>query len=382
MRIGIDARELLGKPTGVGRYLSNLLAEWAIHARTGTWRHDLLLYSPAQEASRALERIEGISSLGAAVRVAAGKPGTWWEQCQLPAAVRQDHVDVFFAPAYTSPLGVTQPIVQTIHDVSYMAHPEWFAPRERFRRSWLTRLSARRARTILTDSQFSALEIHRHAGVPEHRIRVIPLGVTPWPTDGSRGSDTGRAAAGWPSFREREPLVLFVGSVLNRRHVPELIRGFARVADTVAGARLEIVGENRSYPRQDLEAVCRAAGVRDRVSLRAYVSDEELVRLYRSARAFVFLSEYEGFGLTPLEALACDIPVLLLDTAVARETCGSAAQYVSDADPGEVAGRLVALLTDEQAHEAALGAAPAVLARYRWADTARATMLALEGAAS
>ena len=391
MRIGVDVRELLGRPTGVGRYLLHLLGEWATLARKGAFPHQIVLYSPAEYPP---EAAAVFAALAPENRIVRGSPGTWWEQVQLPRAAARDRLDVFFAPAYTAPLWMACPVVQTIHDLSFLAHPEWFSLRERLRRAWLTRASARRARMVLTDSRFSAGEIHGRLGIPDDRIRVIPLGlriVTPGPGTITPGVIDPEAkplitpgvihSFGWPTFRERRPTVLYVGSIFNRRRVPDLIRAFAQVAAAVPESRLEIVGENRTHPPQDLVALCRSLNVTDRVVIRDYVRDDELVGLYRSARVFAFLSEYEGFGLTPLEALSCGIPVVVLDTPVARETCGPAACYVGLGDTQGVATHLRRLLTDERAHQEALAPVAAVLARYSWPAAAHATLEALEGAA-
>jgi glycosyltransferase involved in cell wall biosynthesis len=93
-------------------------------------------------------------------------------------------------------------------------------------------------------------------------------------------------------------------------------------------ARLAIVGDDRTWPKQDLPDAAHQHGVAGRTEFMRYVSDEVLAGLYRRARVFVFLSEYEGFGLTPLEALAAGVPVVLLDTPVAHEVCGDAAVFV------------------------------------------------------
>jgi len=377
MRIGVDVRELLGHPTGVGRYVLHLLREWATAARQGAFGHQIVLYSPAECPP---ETAAAFDALAPESRIVGGSSGTWWEQIQLPGVASRDHLDVFFAPAYTAPLRMTCPVVQTIHDLSFLAHPEWFSFRERVRRAWLTRNSARRARIVLTDSRFSAGEIGGRLGIPDDRIRVIPLGLTTPGADRRSGGD-GHPASAWPTFRERRPMVLYVGSIFNRRRLPDLIRAFAQVAAAVPGARLEIVGENRTHPAEDLAALCRALKIADRVAIRAYLRDDELVGLYRSARAFAFLSEYEGFGLTPLEALSCGVPVVVLDTPVARETCGPAACYLGLGDTDGVATHLTKLLSDERAHRDALAPAAAVLARYSWPEAARATIEALEAAA-
>jgi glycosyltransferase involved in cell wall biosynthesis len=367
MRIGIDARELAGRPTGVGRYLSNLLRHWA--CQPAAREHAFLLYSPT-DSSVSLDGA-GREGLTLEPRPVGGGSGTWWEQIRLPLASRADRLDVLFAPAYTAPLAVRPPVVLTIHDVSFLANPEWFRPLERLRRGLLTQRAASKARVILTDSEFSKREIVERLGVSSRDIDVIPLGL-------SLPEGTADVAA---NSEPREPVVLFVGSIFNRRHVPTLIRAFARVAHDRTDVRLEVVGENRTYPYQDLGALVRAEGVADQVRLRSYVDEAALASLYRRASVFAFLSEYEGFGLTPLEALAAGVPVVIEDTAVARETCGAAADYVDRRDEEGVSTALRRLLFDPAERARVLAHAPEVLRRYSWETAAARTLAAIERAA-
>jgi glycosyltransferase involved in cell wall biosynthesis len=368
MQIGIDARELLGRPTGVGRYLAELLQRWAEDSRAAS--HRFLLYSP-----RPLGALLDVDVLGAAIRsgrlatrVIPGSSSTYWEQARLARAVVKDRLDVFFAPGYTAPIATGSPLVVAIHDVSFAAHPEWFPWREGIRRRGLSRLAARRASVILTLSEFSRSEIAHHLGAPPDRIRVTPLGCA-------------ARFDGAPST-SRAPLVLFVGSIFNRRRLPDLIEAFRIVLEHRSDAHLAIVGENRTHPHQDLAGQIAAAGIAGRVTLANYVADDELARLYRSASVFAFLSEYEGFGLTPLEAIASGVPPVLLDTAVAREVFGDAALLVPKGDVPRVAEALVRLL-DDAPLRASLGEAGArLLERYSWSRTAEAVLQALEHAAT
>jgi glycosyltransferase involved in cell wall biosynthesis len=100
--------------------------------------------------------------------------------------------------------------------------------------------------------------------------------------------------------------------------------------------------------------------------------------LYAHARVLAFLSEYEGLGLTPLEALAAGVPPVLLDTPIAHESCGDAALYVPIGDRGGVTRALERLLFDPTARAQILGAAPAVLAKYQWPRAADATLRVIE----
>ena len=346
MRIAIDARELHGRPTGVGRFLRELLAAWATMPEAQA--HEFVPLAPA-----------GAGSAG----------GTLWEQMVLPALARDAGADVLFAPAYSGPILPPMPMVLAIHDVSYAAHPEWFAWREGARRRTSVQLAARAAARIITISHFSKREIVAHLGIEDSKVAVVYPGVTPFVRDASNAG------------RPRQS-VLFVGSIFNRRHVPELIEGFARLARSNPDVRLDIVGENRTSPHVKVDSIVRATGVGDRIHLRSYVRDDELRVLYATSSAFAFLSEYEGFGLTPLEALAAGLPVLLLDTAVAREVCADAARYVPRADPALVEDGLRALLFDAAERERILDAATPVLARYSWTDCAARVLRVLVEAAA
>ena len=352
MRIAVDARELTGHATGVGRYLQRVLQEWGLaHVP-----HRFTLYAPSSELACP-------PGLDAEIVALPGARGTRWEQVTLAGALKRDRPDVLLAPAYSAPLAVACPCVLAMHDVSFSAHPEWFGWREGARRRLLARLSARKARVVVTGTAFSRDEIVRFLGVPSQRVRVIPYGLGMAPAAG---------------LAERRALVLFVGSIFNRRHVPELLAGFKQFARGDPAYSLEIVGANRTYPHQDLQA--QATSHSDHARVREWVADDELQRLYRQARVFAFLSEYEGFGFTPLEALASGATPLVLDTPVAREVLGPAAVYVARPDPATVAdGLRLAFDADVAARVAA--AAPAVLSRYDWRDTARQTLVALEEAA-
>lgn len=360
MRIAVDVREACGRSTGVGRYVSELLAEWS--RDPAAQRHTWLLYAHA--------RPDGGGAWSDSVRVLSGGGGTGWEQWTLARALAHDRPDVLFAPGYTAPLGAPTPTVLTVHDVSYFAHREWFSTREGTRRRLLTAWSARRARLVLTDSEFSRSEIVTHIGLPEARVRVIALGFR-------RPAGATQNTPG--DSPPREPIVLYVGSVFARRRVDQLISSFDAVADRVPAARLEIVGANRTVPHMDLEALRRRARHADRISVRSYVDEPTLQSLYARASVFAFLSEYEGFGLTPIEALASGIPPVLLDTPIARETCGPAARYAPLSNThAVVVDALVDLLSHDTSRAAVLQHAPTVLARYDWARTAAATLHAIE----
>ncbi len=358
MRIAVDARELCGRPTGVGRYLAEIARVWrTLPAAAG---HEIVWCG-----NEAIEQ-PLLDQPGWRVAVRAGG-SLYWEQIAFPGLARAAGADVLFAPAYSGPVTGATPLVVSIHDVSFAAHPEWFHLREGLRRRVLTRAAARRATAVLTLTEFSRREIHDHLGVPLERIQVAAPGPSGLPVP----------VAAPP----RLETVLAVGSIFNRRHVPELIRGFARMASSHPAARLAIVGDNRTYPHVDIEAVRQASGAADRITVHAYVTDEVLARLYAEARAFAYLSSYEGFGIPPLDALVHGIPPVLLDTEVAHVVFGDAALYVARPEPILVARVLERALYDEPARAAVLSAAPEITGRYSWTSCASTVLAALEQAA-
>jgi glycosyltransferase involved in cell wall biosynthesis len=331
------------------------LREWA--RRDESARHEFVLYAPEPVTMT-------LDSHRFATRLVAGGRGTWWEQVNLPRAAAADRLDVFFAPAYSAPMRLGVPTVVAVHDVSFIAHPEWFRTREGIRRRWLTRESIKRARAVVTISEFSRREIIDRAGGAERSVHIIPPGVT--------------AVSRVSTDVVGDDRVLFVGSIFNRRHVPDLVRAFGTLARRRTSASLDLVGDNRTYPHEDVRHAIEAEHLDGRIRWHEYASDDQLAGLYARARAFAFLSEYEGLGLTPLEALAAGIPPVLLETAVARESCGDAALYVEAGDLPGIADALERALTDQGTRSKVLAAAPAALARYQWPRAARETLALIE----
>jgi glycosyltransferase involved in cell wall biosynthesis len=351
----VDGRELFGKPTGVGRYVLEVIRQWAAAP------HDFTIVVPAEPSPE----LRGLgSSFHWWVEANAGQ-GTRWEQTRLPRALAKMSPDVFLAPANTAPFQLPCPFVVVVHDASYFAHPEWFGRRDGWRRRLLTRSAARRARTVVTVSEFSRQEISRYLKLPLERMAIASPAA----------AESSASHAG-----TREPVVLYVGSLFNRRRIPELMQAFSTASRSVPDARLILVGDNRTSPRVDPVELAKTLGILDRFEWREYVSDEELFGLYARARVFAFLSDYEGFGMTPLEALTHGVPSVLFDTAVTREVYGSGALLVEPTVEAISAG-LTRLLTDADERARIVATGGDRLKTYQWTKTASTILQALEKAA-
>jgi glycosyltransferase involved in cell wall biosynthesis len=230
----------------------------------------------------------------------------------------------------------------------------------------MTKYSARRAHRVVTVSNVSATEIQRWLGIDARRILLAP------PAASHIDVRAPRATA--------SPTVLFVGSLFNRRRVPEMLQGFALARRRLPGARFVLAGDNRTTPRLDPRGIADQLGIRDAVDYLEYVSDSDLAGLYADAGVLLFISDYEGFGIPPMEALAHGVPVILADTPLSRELLGDGARLV-DPRPDAIADAIVALLTDSGERLARVGAGQARLRQFTWVNSATTIRHALADAA-
>jgi glycosyltransferase involved in cell wall biosynthesis len=258
-----------------------------------------------------------------------GIKGHVWEQVYLPT---QLHRKLLWSPGNTGPLAVSRQVL-TIHDAATLDHPEWF---ERKFALWygalLPRL-VRKVRAIITVSNFSKERIVRLTGVNAERVDVVSNGVDPR----FRAADPQAVVEMRERFQLDGPYILFVGSLEPRKNLKLLLEAW-QLGD-FDGATLAVVGAS-GHLFQKLQFDSIPDGVR----LLGRVDDEVLPVLYSGAAGFVYPSVYEGFGLPPLEAMACGCPVAVSDIPAHREVCGNRAIYFDPFNPEDLFGRLDLLL--------------------------------------
>jgi glycosyltransferase involved in cell wall biosynthesis len=367
MKIGVDARELQGRRTGTGRYLRNLLREWL---RAGDDTIVAYFNGPPPE-----DPLLGSPRLTTRAVGPGGARGLVWEQRLLPAAARADALDVFFSPAYTCPLGLDVPRVTTVHDLSFFALPHEFGLRDGMQRRALVGASVRASARVLGQSDFTRRELCAWFPDAAARVRTVALGpdddLPPAPP-----RETARARLG-----ARGPVLITVGSIFNRRCLPELLRAAALLAPRRPGLRLEVVGENRSHPPLDVGALVERLGLGGRVHLSGFLDDAELALRYAAADVAVFLSDYEGFGLGVLEAMARGLPTVVSRAPAMGEIYAGAALLVDPRDPLAVAAAVARVLDEDALRASLVERGRALAARFSWARTAAATRAVLAEAA-
>jgi glycosyltransferase involved in cell wall biosynthesis len=380
MRIAIDARAMTHpQPGGYRRYcrglVETLLCDFPEH------RYELLTDRPL-DASDPLTR-SGVEVR--TIRSAGGPPAVVLrEQAMLPLYMRRSATDLWHFPTGTAPLLAGRGAIVTIHDAIQHLEPSisrWSKPLPGTRFWWMRqydricqRAVAKRASLVLTVSEHSRSDIARCLQVPVERIRVTHLA----PAQGFRRLQHDEASRGeaskWGSF------ILAVGSADPRKNLDLLVQAYARLPSGLIDRYRLVVVWTHPVLSGRVWRLAEAEGVRDRILTVFGPSDEELCRLYNLATLFVFPSQYEGFGLPPLEAMACGTPVIAAKTSSVPEVLGDAALYTDPQSVGDLSRLLSRCLTDWalQVQYAARGLER--VKRFSWNRTARQTMEAYEEA--
>lgn len=297
-----------------------------------------------------------------------------WEQLLAPLLLRRSGADLFHGTHSVVPLACPVPSVVTIHDLAFIRFPQTFRAYNRTYLDFATRLSARRAARVLVVSEHTRREVIGLLGVAPERVVVTPNAVRDHfrPPDQAT-LDAFRARKGLP-----ERFVLYVGTLEPRKNLITLLEAYARLSRRQDAPLLMGGGKGWMY-----DAVFRRLdelGLRDRVRFIGYLDEEELPLWYAAATVFVFPSIYEGFGMPPLEAMACGAPVVTSNAASLPEVVGDAGLMVPPDDPDGFAAAIERLLDDAELRRELRERGFRQAQAYSWRTTAERTLAAYEAA--
>lgn len=369
MRVALDCQPLCGERTGVGQY-AYYLARY------------LPAISPSDEfVALAFGRwsgaCEGLRADNLELRCYPSIPprgiSLLWKTIDWPPAdVFTGPVDVFHFPSFVARRLRGARAVATIHDLAYRRMPEYCEPKNvAFLEKHIPR-TLERAALVLADSEFTARELMDLYGYPREKIRVTHLGVgeafSPSPPEECLRV---RRRYGLP-----ERFILCVATVEPRKNLVTLLEAYGALLEGgVDIPPLVIVGSDGW--RAEAERLGKAVetlGLGDRVIRLRYHGHDELPPLYSAAELFVFPSLYEGFGLPPLEAMACGTPVVCSDAASLPEAAGDAAIMVEPRDAEALAGAMGRVLGDGALRADLVGRGLERAGRFSWEKTARLTL--------
>ena len=389
MRIGIDYTAAARQGGGIGRYTRELVTA-VLAAQAGATAPVAAGAQPVHD----FVMLAGVAGLGEAWAVEAARlraldaPGRvtvrglpltddWmariWHRLRLPlpATWITGRIDLFYAPDFLlPPLPRSVRTLVTIHDLSYMRYPKTFPPQLRDYLTTTVPRSVERADHILTDSEWTRKDVIELLGITPKRVTSLHLGVS--------GTFTAEAASG-----EREmlavkygiapgPYILAVGTVQPRKNYERLIEAADRVRESV-DVTLVIAGRAGWLSDPVVEAV----KARPHVQLLGFVDDGDLPALYRQAQVLAYPSLYEGFGLPPLEAMACGAPVVASSESSVPEAVGDAGLLHDPLDTDALADALRRALTDDALRTDLRQRGLARAAEFSWTRTAHEWLAAI-----
>ena len=360
MRIGLDGMPLTQLKTGVGTYTRELA-----HALAAQSPHDdFELVSPLAFQPDAL-RNDKPANLAMVYTKPNPLQRRWWS-IGLPSYIRRTSLALFHGTNFEVPLRGNCPTVITIHDLSLLLHSSTHEARAVLRGRLRLPQMVRRATLVITVSEQVRREVCEHLGIEAGKVVAIPLAA-------QRTFVPMSSAETDPVLRRlgvEDEFLLYAGTIEPRKNLITLLHAFDEISwKTELRPQLVIAGKV-GWKQKDVISDLQKSRAGDRIKFVGYVSDADLCALYSSCRAFVYPSIYEGFGLPPLEAMACGAPVIA--SAVPSMT-GSAARVIEPTDLHALAHNIVDLLRDANARRSLSAAGLTHAVKFSWGQTAKLT---------
>jgi glycosyltransferase involved in cell wall biosynthesis len=366
MRVGLDGSPLSDLLTGIGHYTFELGRALALNYPSDQF--ELISPKPfspqivAQSERDRLPNLEFINPKSSNVR------GRWWS-LDLPRYLKRAGLDLFHGTNYEIPLWRRRHTVVTVHDLSSLLHPQLHRKPLARRMRLRLPLAVKMARAVITPTEAVKQELCSYLNVKPKKVTAIHeaprASFRPMSPDESLGTRT--------RLGVEDDFLLFVGTLEPRKNLLTLLKAFSEILRDNRFRTQLIVAGGEGWLMEETFAFVRAAGIADRVKLIGYVNDEELRALYSSCRAFIYPSLYEGFGLPPLEAMACGAPVIASRITALAETIGDAGMLVDPLDVQSLGAAITDVCENERQRGKMIAAGPAHAAKFSWEKAAQST---------
>ncbi|MDY7577626.1 glycosyltransferase family 1 protein [Herbaspirillum sp. RTI4] len=288
-------------------------------------------------------------------------------------------MDVMHATDHMIPSLGKLPVVATIMDAIPMAHPEWVSNNFRSAKNWLWRRSAQSARHVITISEYSKQQIHRHFKIPSGKISVTPLGVDArWFVPVT----TSAVAAMLERYALPDKFFLTVGTLQPRKNIARVIDAYQALAPGVRNQVALVIVGRAGWQCEELVANLERGAFGKSVRWLKHVPDEDLVTLVSAAEALIFPSLYEGFGLPVVEGFAAGTPVITSSTTALPEVAGDAALLVNPLDALDIANAMQRVLEETGLADSLREKGTLRAREHSWERTASLTFQIYERVAS
>jgi glycosyltransferase involved in cell wall biosynthesis len=369
MRIAIDYTAAIRQGAGIGVYVRNLVA--AMLAQDTKNQYTLLTSGRAdiEHPFPTADNVHGHNLLLSDRYINI----LWYRmRVPVPATLFTGPTDIYHGPDFVlPPLGKKVRKVVTIHDLAFLEHPEYAVPSLAEYLRKVVPEAAEAADVIVTLSSEVSRTLIEHFHTPAEKLVVIPLGVQPY---FRRITDPILLAATRYKFKLKYPLVLAVGTLEPRKNHRGLIKAFHQAQKQQDGPAMLAIAGGPGWLYEETQQLVRDLKLEQKVRFLGRVTDHELVTLYSMADIFAFPSFFEGFGMPPIEAMACGAPVITSNTSSLPEVVGDAALQVDPHNVDELAHAITRLLQNQQLREDLRQNGYQRAQLYTWERSARQTL--------
>ncbi len=367
MRLALDYTAAIRQGAGIGSYVRNLVAAML---QQDAETHYTLLTSGRPTPEHPFPKAENV--IGRSIFIPDRYLNIlWyrWHTSLLPATLFTGPVDIYHGPDFAlPPLGQRVRKVVTIHDLAFLEHPEYAVPSLAAYLNKVVPEAVAAADVVATVSHEVGHTLVKYFQTPQEKLTVIPCGVG---THFRRITDPVLLGATQHKFNLRTPLVLAVGTLEPRKNHSGLIKAFAKAQQKKGGpAMLAIAGE-QGWLYEETKQLVADLKLEKKVRFLGRVTDIELVTLYSMADIFAFPSFFEGFGIPPLEAMACGAPVITSNLSALPEVAKDAALLINPYDVDALASAISHLLEDESLREELRQKGYERIKQYTWAMSAK-----------
>jgi glycosyltransferase involved in cell wall biosynthesis len=368
MCVGINGVAMLSPLTGIGQYTFNLVRELqTMHLKPwlfyGTdWRQDVrAMAMPGMGAAKNLFK-RFIPRPYVAQRFLL--------QRMFSRGARRHRVQLYHEPNFMS-YRFTGPAVVSVHDLSWIRYPETHPPERVREMNRVMPTTMRTAAHILVDSEFVRREVIQHYGLSEERVTTTLLGVS----SEFRPMNSSQCAPILDAQRlQYGRYILAVGTLEPRKNLASVIAAFTHLPEAMRQRYPLVIVGMRGWGESVVSESLRQMIARGEVRLTGYVPQAQLPSLYAGARLFVYPSLYEGFGLPPLEAMACGVPVIVSNRASLPEVVGNAGVLTEPLDDVRLAQHMRMLIEDDALHHSLSRAGRQRAEAFTWRRCAEETM--------
>lgn len=348
MKIAIDAQTTLGQKTGFGFYVKNLVDALA---KIDPQNKYILIKPKTEKDFPTLKRF-------------------WWDQVVFPFRAQRSKVDLLHQPCFSAPILYTGKVIVTCHDLISVFYPENLPLASRlFYSRWMP-FSYRKATLIIADSEHTKKDLMALLKIPESKIRVVHLAVSKdfYPIKNRKKLNLVKKR-----YETGAKYLLHVGTLEPRKNLEFLVRSYALAVREGIEDNLVITGKKGWY-YDGLFKLVSDLNLQNKVIFTGYVGEGDLPVLYSQATAFIFPSLYEGFGLPPLEAMACGVPVISSSTSSLPEVVGKAGILLSPKDEGLWAKNILKIIQDKGLARMLKAMGQRQASKFSWENTAQKTV--------